>query len=57
MVQLNENKKADEKMVTFKEASLLWHDNIYIAAIEVIKHYGLLEKFPNRTKTDLYIYG
>lgn len=56
MVQLNENKKIDEKIITFKEASLIWCDNIYLPAIEIIKHYGLLEKFPNRTKTDLYIW-
>jgi len=56
MVQLNENKKIDEKMITFKEAALIWYDNIYLPAIEIIKHYGLLEKFPNRTKTDLYIW-
>lgn len=56
MVQLNENKKIDEKIITFKEASLIWYDNIYLPAIEIIKHYGLLEKFPNRTKTDLYVW-
>ncbi len=56
MVQLNENKKEDEKEITFEEASLIWYDDIYIPAIEIIKHYGLLEKFPNRTKTDLYIW-
>lgn len=56
MVQLNENKKIDEKIITFEEASLIWYDNIYLPAIEIIKHYGLLEKFPKRTKTDLYVW-
>ena len=56
MVQLNENKKADEKLTTFKETSLIWYDHIYLPAIEIIKNYGILEKFPNRTKTDLYIW-
>lgn len=56
MVQLNENKKADEKLIIFKETSLIWYDNIYLPAIEIIKNYGILEKFPNRTKTDLYIW-
>lgn len=56
MVQLNENKKADEKLTTFKETSFIWYDNIYLPAIEIIKNYGILEKFPNRTKTDLYIW-
>ena len=56
MVQMNEDKKADEKMTTFREASLFWYDNIYLPAIEIIKKYGILQKFPKRTKTDLYIW-
>ncbi len=56
MVQMNEDRKADEKMVTFEEAATIWYDKIYLPAIEIIKHYGLLEKFPDRTKTDLYIW-
>jgi hypothetical protein len=56
MVQMNEDRKADEKMVTFEEAATIWYDQIYLPAIEIIKHYGLLDKFPDRTKTDLYIW-
>lgn len=56
MVQLNENRKDGEKLISFKEASLIWYDDIYLPAIEVIKNYGILAKFPNRTKTDLYIW-
>jgi len=56
MVQLNENKKIEEEIINFKQASLIWYDNIYLPAIEIIKSYGLLEKFPDRTETDLYIW-
>jgi hypothetical protein len=56
MVQLNENKKIDEKLITFEEASLIWYDKIYLPAIEIIKSYGILENFSNRTKTDLYVW-
>jgi hypothetical protein len=56
LVQLNENIKEDEKLLTFQEASIIWYDKIYLPAIETIKNYGILEKFPNRTKTDLYIW-
>ncbi|MCL4385939.1 MAG: hypothetical protein M1479_07170 [Actinobacteria bacterium] len=56
MVQLNESKKDGEKLITFQEAALIWYDKIYLPAIEIIKSYGILEKFPNRTKTDLYIW-
>ncbi|MBM3700828.1 MAG: hypothetical protein FJW68_07980 [Actinobacteria bacterium] len=56
MVQLNEDKKSDEKLLSFEEASIIWHDSIYVPSIETIKSYGILEKFPARTKTDLYIW-
>lgn len=56
MVQFNENRKSDDKLITFEEASLIWYDDIYLPAIEIIKNYGILEKFPNRTKTDLYVW-
>jgi hypothetical protein len=56
LVQLNENIKEDKKLLTFEDASLVWYDSIYLPAIESIKSYGILEKFPNRTKTDLYIW-
>ncbi len=56
MVQLNECRKVDEEIISFKDASLLWYEKIYVPAIEIIKHYGLLEKFPGRTETDLYIW-
>ncbi len=56
LVQLNENRKENEKLLTFEEASLIWYESIYLPAIDMIKNYGILEKFPNRTKTDLYIW-
>ena len=56
MVQLNEDKKSDQKLFLFKEVSIIWYDSIYMPSIETIKSYGILEKFPARTKTDLYIW-
>ncbi len=56
MVQLNEDKKSDQKMLSFEEVSIIWYDSIYVPSIETIKSYGILEKFPSRTKTDLYIW-
>lgn len=56
LVQLNENIKGDKKLLTFEDASLIWYDSIYLPAIETIKDYGILKRFPNRTKTDLYIW-
>jgi hypothetical protein len=56
MDQHNKCEKDPKEHMDFKQAALCWYDNIYLPAIEIIKHYGILEKFPNRTKTDLYIW-
>jgi hypothetical protein len=56
MVQLNESRKEDQPLISFQETAVTWYDKLYLPALEVIKEYKILEKFPNRTKTDLYIW-
>ncbi len=56
MVQQNEDRASIEELVTFEETALYWYDKIYLPAIEIIKEYGISERFPNRTKTDLFIW-
>lgn len=53
MNQLNEG---SEKKINFEEASLYWYDNIYLPAIDIINHYRIMENFPSRTKSDLYVW-
>ncbi|MEM7334338.1 MAG: hypothetical protein AAF490_19805 [Chloroflexota bacterium] len=36
-------------------AVLSWVDNVYLPLVEEIKAHNLVEKFPNRTPTDLYL--
>jgi len=56
MNQLNEDKKEGEEKINFEEASLYWYDNIYLPAISIINHYRIMENFPTRTESDLYVW-
>ncbi len=40
--------------VSSEEATTSWYDMVYSLAAETIQEMGLLEKFPDRTVTDLY---
>ncbi|MBN2072944.1 MAG: transcriptional regulator [Actinobacteria bacterium] len=46
----------DGEKISFKEAALYWYDNVYLPSFETIKKYGIVENFPNRTKSDLYVW-
>jgi len=52
----NLNKNIKEKEITFEEAAADWYDNIYLPAINIIERYKIIENFPNRTKSDLYVW-
>jgi len=56
MYNLNKDKKKDKKKITFEEAALDWYDNIYLPSISIIDKYKIIENFPNRTKSDLYVW-
>jgi hypothetical protein len=42
--------------VPIEEASASWVDNVYLPAVEAIREQDLLEGFPGRTETDLYLW-
>src|SRR3972149_5886112 len=52
----NLNKNIKEKEIPFEEAAADWYDNIYLPAINIIERYKIIENFPNRTKSDLYVW-
>lgn len=45
-----------EREVGYEEAVLNWYDQIYSVVVGLIREQGLLEKFPGRTETDLYLW-
>jgi nucleotide-binding universal stress UspA family protein len=42
--------------VSFNEAVTHWYDNVYLPVIAMLRERGLMQAFPNRTATDLYVY-
>lgn len=42
--------------IPMEEASASWVDNVYLPAVEAIRELKLLEDFPGRTETDLYLW-
>ncbi len=45
-----------ESEVSFQEAASHWYDTVYMPVVEIIHELGLLERFPGRTETDLYLW-
>jgi hypothetical protein len=46
----------DEREIPFDEAVTLWYEIRYLPIIEIIRQRHVLEEFPGRTETDLYLW-
>ena len=46
----------EDREVSYEEAVGHWFDSIYLAVTQLITERGLLEDFPERTLTDLYLW-
>ncbi len=42
--------------VSYAEAVKHWYENVYLPVIAMLRERGLMQAFPNRTATDLYVY-
>ncbi|MCJ7665318.1 MAG: hypothetical protein MUO59_01115 [Actinobacteria bacterium] len=56
MHYLNEKRSEGQNEIDFKQASLDWYDNVYLPARNLIDSYKIIENFPHRTKSDLYVW-
>ncbi len=45
-----------EQQATFLDAAVFWHDGVYQSVVQVIRDRNLLQGFPERTETDLYLW-
>jgi nucleotide-binding universal stress UspA family protein len=45
-----------EREIPWDEAVRDWYENVYLPVVRVIKKQGILDEFPQRTETDLYIW-
>lgn len=42
--------------VSYQEAVASWYDNVYLPLIEIIRQQKVMDDFPGRTETDLYLW-
>lgn len=45
-----------QREIPYEEAVAHWYDHVYLPVVELIREYGLLRYFPERTETDLYLW-
>lgn len=45
-----------QKEIPYEEAVTNWYDEVYLVVVEAIRQQKLLEAFPGRTETDLYLW-
>jgi hypothetical protein len=50
---LGEQRQQD---VSYAEALRSWYDNVYLPIAEIIREQQMLDQFPRRTETDLYLW-
>jgi hypothetical protein len=50
---LGERRKGE---VSYMDAATSWYDNIYFPLIQLIREQNILDQFPGRTETDLYLW-
>ena len=46
----------EQREIPYEEAAAHWYDTVYLPVVEVIRQKGLLQDFPHRTETDLYLW-
>jgi nucleotide-binding universal stress UspA family protein len=46
----------EQRPITWPEAVVHWYDTVYRPLIETIGRHGILQEFPGRTETDLYLW-
>lgn len=45
-----------QRDISYPEAAAHWYDTVYEPVAAIIREYGLLADFPDRTETDLYLW-
>lgn len=42
--------------IPYTEAVASWYDNVYLPIVKIIREQGIMDNFPDRTETDLYLW-
>lgn len=45
-----------ERAIPYEEAAAHWYDEVYAPVVTIIRERGLLQDFPERTETDMYLW-
>jgi hypothetical protein len=45
-----------QREVSFSDAAISWYDQVYSPFVDLIREQKILEQFPGRTETDLYLW-
>ncbi|MBL6966548.1 MAG: universal stress protein [Anaerolineales bacterium] len=53
---LKKHQRDENAAFSFEGAAQLWYEDMYLPVIETIRNHRLLENFPDRTETDLYVW-
>ncbi len=48
--------KEENREISYLESAIDWYKNFYLPTVEIITEKGLLREFPDRAKTDLYLW-
>ncbi len=48
--------KIDETPISFEDAACDWYDMIFKTSEQIIEQQGILERFPNRTAADVFVW-
>ncbi|GAB5603104.1 DUF4032 domain-containing protein [Thermus sp. FJN-A] len=46
----------EDREISWEEAVVDWHQNLYRPTVEAIRHLGLLQEFKGRSEADLYLW-
>lgn len=41
--------------IDFEAAALSWYESVYLPVVKIIRHLGVMRRFPRRSETDIYV--
>lgn len=48
--------QTEQRHISYPEAVIGWYEQVYLPVIKLIRERGILQDFPGRTETDLYLW-
>lgn len=48
--------ETDQPSVSLPEAAVDWYDHVYLPVVDVVRQVGVIDHFPGRSKSDLYMW-